>query len=307
MHNAHNTLHKNMHPITTLLQSAPIHCIPPELIHTIPQSVQTILKCGLGFNLPCVQNKSCLLNDFDKYDRTVRLAYLFKSSNDSKMPRLYVPNPHFMPPKASSQVEHYLYRARNAAVQSFSHVRIDKTDLLFTHQELQELSLFAKREDIVIKPADKNLGLVVMARSWYLQQVDKHLNDTSSYVVVPQQEYRTAHDLLINKIERTLYNWRYTLSESECKYLSKSLSYNELPHFYVCPPKIHKEPVSSRPIIPALRYTTVPLSIFCANELRPYCRTIPHILESSKAFVSAIDGMHISDNALLITLSLIHI
>ena len=47
-----------------------------------------------------------------------------------------------------------------------------------SRKERNALTTLRKRTDIVIKPADKGSGTVVMDHSWYVNECDRQLNDT---------------------------------------------------------------------------------------------------------------------------------
>ena len=48
-------------------------------------------------------------------------------------------------------------------------------------EELKALTKLRKRSDIVIKPADKGSGTVIMDYSWYVDECHRQLNDTKYY------------------------------------------------------------------------------------------------------------------------------
>ena len=50
-----------------------------------------------------------------------------------------------------------------------------------SRKERKALTTLRKRTDIVIKPADKGSGTVIMDHSWYVNECDRQLNDTKYY------------------------------------------------------------------------------------------------------------------------------
>ena len=50
-----------------------------------------------------------------------------------------------------------------------------------SRKERKALTTLRKRTDIVIKPADKGSGTVIMDYSWYVNECDKQFNDTKYY------------------------------------------------------------------------------------------------------------------------------
>ena len=50
-----------------------------------------------------------------------------------------------------------------------------------SRKERKALTTLGKRTDILIKPADKGSGTVIMDHSWYVNECDRQLNDTKYY------------------------------------------------------------------------------------------------------------------------------
>ena len=50
-----------------------------------------------------------------------------------------------------------------------------------TKDERRALRNLRKRQDIIIKPAEKGLGTVVMDKSWYKDECNRQLNDAKFY------------------------------------------------------------------------------------------------------------------------------
>jgi hypothetical protein len=55
-------------------------------------------------------------------------------------------------------------------------------------QERAALLSLQEREDIVVRLADKNLGLVVMPKEWYIRKTIELLSDTKQYVQIELSE-----------------------------------------------------------------------------------------------------------------------
>ena len=50
-----------------------------------------------------------------------------------------------------------------------------------TVTERQAISQLKQRQDIIIKPADKGSGTVVMDKTWYIDECNRQLNDSKFY------------------------------------------------------------------------------------------------------------------------------
>lgn len=133
------------------------------------------------------------------------------------------------------------------------------------------LRLLRRQSEIVIKPADKNLGLTACSRTWYLSQVDSHLADRDVYLPLSENDARAAYGRVGAEIRNFCVTFKLPdkLSSFLCSCIVPDVE--RLSHgfarFYVLP-KLHKSPVSSRPIVAAHSFVTTPLSRLCAALLQ---------------------------------------
>ena len=57
--------------------------------------------------------------------------------------------------------------------------------------------------NIIVKPADKNLGLTLIAREWYIAECERQLKDTSTYTKV--------HNVSLSGIQNRMLHFIATL------------------------------------------------------------------------------------------------
>ena len=127
-----------------------------------------------------------------------------------------------------------------------------------TKHERKALKQLQKRTDIVVKPADKGSGTVVLDYNWYVNECLRQLNDNKFYE-------RQTKDLT-NKIQERIkvYTSRLHSDEFIDDKTLKYLSSNTNPHagrFYILP-KIHKQGNPGRPIISSNGHLTEHISEF---------------------------------------------
>ena len=143
--------------------------------------------------------------------------------------------------------------------------------------------------NIVVKPADKNLGLVILNRSTYRSMCLEHLNDKTTYTLInnPQQEYSIAWSSLQSILiqENRYYKDHH---QEKLSYLAHSLcqlrySSKLRPAQFYCLPKIHKNatPIPGRPIASAPSTITYYTSIYINNILKVLLPYLPTICQSS--------------------------
>jgi len=148
------------------------------------------------------------------------------------------------------------------------------------------------RTDIIVKRADKNLGLAVLPSDTYLAHVDACLADTSSYRRTvdarppPRISSLIHHSALsfsasfsvLDSSRAVLTTVRAQLGEYIAKHHSALLpqerkflhaSPDTFPVFYMIP-KVHKRPYQMRPIVASNAWLTTHASILADEWLKPW-------------------------------------
>jgi Reverse transcriptase (RNA-dependent DNA polymerase) len=180
----------------------------------------------------------------------------------------------------------------NLKLKVLSHFRTARTMFTSTDQTLLSIiKEIASIPDIVIKPADKNLGLVIMDANDYTSMCLEHLDNNVTYERINNSDifYDSYHQLEIICIK---YNFRKKINNygkpiDHEVWLSLAQLQNSrtlrIAPFY-CLPKIHKmkgQYVPGRPIASAPSTSTYHTSRFLHNILHPIVKTLPTICLSS--------------------------
>ena len=164
---------------------------------------------------------------------SVRLEIMF-SRRDSGKPfdrRYHIPNPAWQPPRASQFVEAQLedlgQRLRHMQASLQRHEGFN-----CTREEREALHDLCHDADIIVKPADKNLGLTLINREWYIAECERQLADTSTYAKV--------HNVSASGIQKMMLRFIATLEDkipsNEHKWLTRETErLSQLPHFYIMP------------------------------------------------------------------------
>jgi hypothetical protein len=144
---------------------------------------------------------------------------------------------------------------------------------------------------------DKNLGIVVVTRSWYEQQIQAFLD-----LLCPSNRWRTLfqiehrgkeafdefHRDCLDDLENQLLRVHYRgaqynpwlTSKRVIKFWQTAYTNTAIPVFYGIP-KIHKNPWKLRPIVPMHSYVMGPLARILHAMLLLVQRSFPWICESS--------------------------
>ena len=170
------------------------------------------------------------------------------------------------------------------------------------HNILNKLST---NKTITIKPADKNLGIVIMDTNDYINMCLLHLQDINTYKIIIDYQPSNIYNKLITILKTHNY---FTLKDSNkltrlTESLLQLMNHDNLriPYFY-CLPKIHKDktPIPGRPIISSINSTTYHTSLYLDKELQPTLKLIKVICTSSRQIILDMEYFMTSPNSVIV-------
>ena len=172
---------------------------------------------------------------------------------------------------------------------------------------------------ITIKPADKNLGMVLVDTSWYRSELHRMLADTNTYTplstikadkrvasgyrhITTEQLQSELQSTLIKKLQALtdsfkthLQCWSTAHCDQVLKYLKGAVTDSTcvLPAIYLLI-KVHKvgKPLSGRPIVPSTRWVTTPASVLVDHLLQEVLAAakIAHLVKDTKSLVVELEN-----------------
>lgn len=174
--------------------------------------------------------------------------------------------------------------------------------------ELKSLRKLKKAKNtITIKPANKNLGTVILNTEDYIDQCIHHLS-SNSYLLkdkFPDQK-------LCKMLQNILINFKTQLSFHRNLYQHLQQHNNHtIPKFYGLP-KIHKPLTASTipPIRPIVSHHNSLLSHSAQqidHVLQPLGRSCPDYLHNSTSLIEMLSSLNVPKNTILVTLDVISI
>lgn len=179
-----------------------------------------------------------------------------------------------------------------------------RTEPNLDKQTRQAIATFKTlRTELTIKPADKNLGIVIMDTDDYIQQCTTLLADTATYRLAQQyptsdiehalQSTITSFSQQIKSIHKNLHNFLLPKTKS-----------TKPPNFYGLP-KIHKQFDKLPPMRPIVSHSNSILSAsasFIDHALQPIARSYHDYLHNSTTLLTTLQDLHVPDDALLVTI-----
>ena len=155
-----------------------------------------------------------------------------------------------------------------------------------TKDEGQALRNLKKRQGIIIKPAEKGSGTVVLDKSWYLDERNRQLNDAKLYRQQHGDITDTIQERVTVYIER-MFNDGY-IDEKPKKYLVQT--YVKPGRFYILP-KIHKTGNPGRPLVSSNSHPTERISQFVDYHINPLVSTLDSHIKDTTDFLNKLSNL----------------
>jgi hypothetical protein len=252
----------------------------------LPEDIEYTLAVNHKYILHSKPQEHDVTQARDALARSIRVRWQFRhSQNKEFVPKFHVPNPTWQPQHASPAIELGIQEAveeidrqigqalSRAALSAPRHGNMNWT----------RVQRFLQDNALLVKLTDKNLGLAVFPREWYISEVMKMLTEGDTYHTVPQLDVDKLHQKLIEK----LVKWK--LPPNMDKFVREKTR-KQIPVFHAIP-KVHKTPWSLRPIVPSHSWVTSCLSQVVDHLCRPILDKLPWVVDSSKQVINNLEAI----------------
>jgi len=236
----------------------------------------------------------------------IRTAHYLKENNIADNmeynKQIYLKNKHWDPPPAPSNIENKIMEFEKALTTAHL-TQVTKTSKLTLNNQTipqqQTLKLLKSNNNSTIKPTDKNLGPAGMGIYTYISMVLKeHLLTKDYSQILPLEAKRRMENLKQNLIS-LLQTHQAILTKQEKLYFNRSLeTQHRLPVFYGLP-KVHKNPVSLRPIISTCGSLLSIFSIWLDFKMKELLQLVKSYLKNSATVINDLKNLIIPQEALL--------
>lgn len=171
-----------------------------------------------------------------------------------------------------------------------------------SYHNIQTVTSWLLDNKLLLKSADKNLGLVIMDVAHYKNEVMMHLQNENSYekisrdigipkvIIIQDINYRLLKDL------KAIFGKHRIMGSNLANKVIKQmegLNQTSIPKFKVMP-KIHKIPMKTRPIIPAFSSHTTPISQYCDSILQPVLKLFNWVVDGSLDVLHRFENLNIN-------------
>ena len=140
----------------------------------------------------------------------------------------------------------------------------------------------------IITSTDKNLGTAVSKSSWLIEKSQDILNNMNNYTrlkhneaIVILNEKCTAMEALAKHAAKYIDYLEGTVADFMRSKITLPRTTHHIPHFYGIP-KIHKQPVKMRLIIPCHSAIQNPAAKYMSKKLKPLIQAAPTVIHGTK-------------------------
>ena len=197
----------------------------------------------------------------------------------------------------------------NSAIKN-SNELLEKTKCIYTNEDrllIDTLKSLRRNNTITVKPADKNLGVVVMNTSDYKQMCLLHLNDNNTYIIQNEYNSNKIYAELRKILNEPDTNKLYISNTKKLTKLSTSLLQLQnhdslrIAPFYTIP-KIHKtliQPVPGRPIVSSNSTATYHTSVYLDRELQCILKHLNTVCTSSRQVINTLHNRSFNADSII--------
>ena len=286
----------------------PVHFVgfpegPPAWLQT--PAASRLLARGAKFITPRVTSVCDIGQAFDYFARSTHLRLYFGDTPMDKHTRQFrIPYSGWqLPPDVRESEEHrnlaaHLARLKQQILSTYERAyEFASTSRKFrrnlTTSEVRVMRSLRTSRELVIKPADKNLGLCVMTIDWYVAEGNRQMR-AGNY----EQTRDFSMAAMLSKFDTFIAAHGQSISYTEARWLGHQRLTGQfrLAVFYMLP-KLHKTPIKGRPIVASRAWVFTPLSQWLAYHLNEVLETCDTVLSSTasiitklRSFASPLDG-----------------
>lgn len=261
-----------------------------HLVTTIPDDLDVsitakrVLAKGVGFiKTPQSYDKTTALNNCDRFYRRVKLHAHFNNPEaafiapaeplDDPFQKFNRKPSEWTPATVPAAIETFINRCKEEIRQVNFKSKSRQNN--FTDEEEEAYNALKKREDIIIKVADKGGRIVVWRKDLYLEELYRQLLDQNFYT-------KCESDLTLSnnaKISETIAD---EISQGNLPPSATNLVQTNprCAKFYLLP-KIHKANNPGRPIVSACNCPTEHVSCYLDELLQPFVHNLPNYVRDT--------------------------
>jgi translation initiation factor IF-1 len=267
----------------------------------IPRYIEYKLALNCKFILHHSPNSLRVHQAWPHLERSVRLRWHFRNSENREQSKFYVPKTSWMPPadQWNDAIEKGLRMGKDLLFEGTA--ALNPADTHMSNPDVRSIKDFLQSSELLLKITDKNLGLAAISKPWYLEECRRMLADEATYDYITKEDLEYYQHEALVRIREIVQSAAF--SENVSEFLLASTEDRGIPEFHAIP-KVHKTVWKLRPIVPSHSWVTRRASEVCDFVLRAFHRReMPWIVDSTREVLAHIAGKTItrSDRIWIVT------
>ena len=257
---------------------------------------KTLLEKGLKF-IPTRKkvNMATILADLREWERKMRLAEYFHDSKEdqdqtadpgtvdkihrnieaTERNKIWMP-----PPGRDPSLDLYIEMVKEDIINGMK-----RTGDNLTNQERQAFRELMKDDSIVIRPADKGSGIVILDKDKYVNKVNDDLANNATYKKLPKDTLQTVTNK-VKKLARDLHR-NGCIDDQTRKYM---LPNNPRHGKVKANPKMHKQDNPIRTIVSSINHPTEKLAEVAESELKEWVESLETYIKDTTHFLHILNN-----------------
>ncbi|MGH0138568.1 UNVERIFIED_CONTAM: hypothetical protein FKN15_072990 [Acipenser sinensis] len=257
---------------------------------TLTTSQKAVLSKGLKF-IPTKRyiDKDKLATELKEWERRMRLAEYFFNENISDSEGNYEhgikvnSTSTWTPPDGRDKwLDMYIEVVKQEIIVGLK----KRCKLNLTNIEEQALTELLNDDDIMIRPADKGSGIVIMNTDDYMKSVECELNNTDTYEEVKSNKINKSVKE-VKEIAERLHN-KGIISKELKKYMQPHNARTGLARGN---PKMHKENHPMRMIVSTIDNPTHIIAEIAEKQLRSHVEKLPSYVKDTTQFLKRLESI----------------
>jgi hypothetical protein len=167
--------------------------------------------------------------------------------------------------------------------------------------QARTLKILRQNKQLIIKPTDKNLGPALLDLDAYIKQVLQEHLLTNDYAQLTPYEAKDRMEEIKRDLKQLISSNRNLLTTAETTYFDRSLKTRlRLPVFYGLP-KVHKSPMSLRPVVSTHSSLLAIFSVWLDYKMKDLLHLVKSYLKDSYSLIRELKELQLPSSALLFT------
>jgi len=292
--------------VNKLILNTPLNILEANsyksLIHrgpnvVIPREIELDLSVGFRYMFKSARNTKLIKDAWKDFEERLRWRIYFMFDKSPETLDSYDPDyevPHIRkgkPPRLPQYIEAGIMEGRHFVNSNIAKIPHEETGRINNPlvPSRSQIEQFLISNRYVCTMTDKNLGIAVSERTWLDEKCVQLLNDPVNYTPIHEIQFNSICNHQCTAMENlallaeSINN--FPEGQQLGNFFRKSITPEGQKHvapvFYGIP-KIHKEPVKARPIIPCHSAIQNPAAKYISKKLKPLVEAAPTILKGSK-------------------------